>query len=65
MADNYKFPDEADDVDQTKQTEAVDTPEVEIEIVDDAPSSDQGREPLSKETVAELEKDDLEIILTR
>ena len=60
MADNFKFPDEVDDVDQTKQDEVVDTPEVEIEIVDDAPSSDQGREPLSKETVAELEKDDLE-----
>ncbi len=60
MADNYKFPDEADNVDQTKQTEAVDAPEVEVEIVDDTPAQDRGREPLPKELVKELDEDDLE-----
>jgi hypothetical protein len=60
MADNYKFPDEVDNVDQTKQTEAVDAPEVEVEIVDDTPAQDRGREPLPKELVKELDEDDLE-----
>jgi hypothetical protein len=60
MADNFKFPDEADNVDQTKQTEAVDAPEVEVEIVDDTPAQDRGREPLPKELVKELDEDDLE-----
>lgn len=60
MADNYKFPDEPDTVEPTKQTEAVDTPEVEIEIVDDTPAQDRGREPLPKELVKELDEDDLE-----
>jgi len=60
MAENYKFPDETDTVEPTKQTEAVDAPEIEIEIVDDAPPEDQRRLPLPKKQVEELEADDLE-----
>ena len=60
MADNFKFPDEVDNVDQTKQVESVDAPEIEIEIVDDAPPEDQRRLPLPKKQVEELEADDLE-----
>ena len=33
MADNYKFPDEVESVAPGKATEAVDAPEIEIEIV--------------------------------
>lgn len=54
MPEAFKFPDE---IEETK--EAV-TPEVEIELVDDTPPEDRGREPLPKEIVEELEKDDLE-----
>ena len=60
MADNYKFPDEVESVDLVNKTEAVDAPEIEIEIVDDAPLRDQNRRPLPKNQVEELEADDLE-----
>jgi hypothetical protein len=56
MPDNFKFPDE-----QTPpKDEAVDTTEIEVEIVDDAPPGDQNRRPLPKNQVEELEADDLE-----
>jgi DNA polymerase III gamma/tau subunit len=48
----FKFPDE-------QQTEA-EAPGIEIEVVDDTPAEDRGREPLPKEIVKELEDDDLE-----
>jgi hypothetical protein len=54
MAEAYKFPDEIEE-----KPEAA-TPEIEIELVDDTPPEDRGREPLPKEIVEELEKDDLE-----
>lgn len=54
MAEGYKFPDEVED----KPEKA--TPEIEIELVDDTPPEDRGREPLPKEIVKELEEDDLE-----
>ena len=60
MADNYKFPDEVESVAPGKATEAVDAPEIEIEIVNDAPLVDQNRRPLPKNQVEELEADDLE-----
>lgn len=60
MADDYKFPDEVENETPTKEAEAVDAPSVDIEIIDDTPAQDRGREPLAKEVVAELEKDDLE-----
>ena len=46
----YKFPDEKD----SSQVE------VEIEIEDDAPPEDQGRQPLPKTLVEELERDELD-----
>ena len=58
MADNFKFPDEAED--KKVSVEIADAPDVEIEIVDDTPAADRNREPLPQEIVEELEKDDLE-----
>tara|TARA_R110000868_G_scaffold340167_3_gene600822 strand:+ start:300 stop:1247 length:948 start_codon:yes stop_codon:yes gene_type:complete len=58
MADEFKFPDEAENKKVT--TEAVDAPDVEVEIVDDTPAADRNRDPLPQEIVEELEKDDLE-----
>jgi hypothetical protein len=52
----FKFPDEIEDKkDESKEADAL-----EIEIVDDTPPEDKGREPLPKEIVKELEEDDLE-----
>lgn len=50
----FKFPDE-----QGKEQEQQ-AAELEIEIVDDTPPEDRGKEPLPKELVKELEDDDLE-----
>jgi hypothetical protein len=48
----YKFPDEVD------SQEAEDS--LEIEIEDDTPAEDRGRQPMPKEIVQELEDDELE-----
>lgn len=45
----YKFPDEAEE-----------SPEIIIEIDDDAPKEDRGRQPLPQSLVEELEKDELD-----
>jgi hypothetical protein len=50
----YKFPDEVE------ETTEKPTQDIEIELVDDTPPEDRGREPLPKDIVEELEKDDLE-----
>lgn len=50
----FKFPDEQG---KGQEQQAV---ELEIEIVDDTPPEDRGKEPLPKELVKELEEDDLE-----
>jgi hypothetical protein len=61
MADaGYKFPDEVDTTEPDKKVGGVDTPDIKVEIVDDTPPADRGREPLPKEVVTELEQDDLE-----
>jgi hypothetical protein len=51
----FKFPDEVEDKKQENQEEGF-----EIEVVDDTPPQDKGREPMPKQIVEELEKDDLE-----
>ena len=67
--DEYKFPDEIDDgldVDlDPKAKEAAPEPEektskFDIEIEDDTPAEDRNKEPMPKEIVEELEKDELD-----
>jgi hypothetical protein len=54
--DEFEFPDEK----QPKAEAADQEEEFEIEIEDDTPPPDRGREPLPKEVVDQLEKDELE-----
>jgi hypothetical protein len=53
---DYKFPDEIED----KVEIEVEGDDISIEIEDDTPESDRGREPLPKDIVEDLEKDELE-----
>jgi hypothetical protein len=57
--DAFKFPDEQEQVEEKAKGGEV-TADVEVEIVDDTPPQDRGREPLPKEIVKELEEDDLD-----
>jgi hypothetical protein len=50
----YKFPDEVED--KTPKVED----ELQVEVIDDTPPEDKGREPMPAKIVDELEKDDLE-----
>lgn len=52
--EQFKFPDEIDN------KKAAAEPEIEIEIEDDTPEEDRGREPMPKEIVEKLETDELE-----
>ena len=54
--DEFEFPDEK----QPKAEAADQEEEFEIEIEDDTPPPDRGREPLPKEMVDQLDKDELE-----
>ena len=54
MTEDYKFPHEVDKV------EADNANDIKIEVVDDTPEQDRGRQPLPKNIVEELENDDLE-----
>ena len=54
MNQEFKFPDEIDNAQENS------TPEIEIEIIDDTPEYDQKRDPMPKEIVESLEKDELE-----
>jgi hypothetical protein len=47
-------------VSQPETKEAKGKPEVDLEIIDDTPAEDRGREPLPKHIVEELEQDELE-----
>jgi hypothetical protein len=46
--------------DETKETPTPEVAKPEIEVEDDTPEADRGREPMPKEIVDELEKDELE-----
>ena len=52
----FKFPDEV----EGKGKPAREAPEIEIEIEDDTPVEDLGRQPMPKPLVEELEKDELD-----
>ena len=52
----FKFPDEV----EAKGKPSREAPEIEIEIEDDTPVEDRGRQPMPKPLVEELEKDELD-----
>jgi len=54
MNQEFKFPDEQENTQEDQ------TPEIEIEVIDDTPEYDQKRDPMPKEIVEKLDKDELE-----
>jgi hypothetical protein len=61
----FEFPDEIEakgkqEAPPAEELEAKATPEVEIEVEDDTPPEDRGRQPLPKELVEKLEVDELD-----
>jgi hypothetical protein len=56
--DEFKFPDEIKSEDKGKPEDK--ESEFEIEVEDDTPAQDRGREPMPKPLVEELEKDELD-----
>ena len=56
--EQYEFPDEQE-VNVVGTEVPSEDPEIELDIIDDTPEEDRNREPLPKEKVEELEKDDL------
>ena len=57
FGDDFEFPDELEA--KTKKAASEDD-KFEVEIEDDTPEADRGREPMPKEIVDELEADELE-----
>lgn len=55
----FEFPDEKEVKEETKQ-EVKQADEIQLEIEDDTPEEDRGREPLPKHIVEELDNDDLD-----
>lgn len=58
--DDFEVEIEGQEKSVAPQQEAKGKPEVDIEIVDDTPEQDRGREPLPKHVVDELDADELE-----
>lgn len=62
--DDFKFPDEIDQEDQGNPVDtdvaAQQNDKFEVEIEDDTPPEDRGREPMPKPLVEELDKDELD-----
>lgn len=59
--EEFKFPDEAEQIKADAVPEAAQAEEeFKVELVDDTPPEDRGRTPLPKNIVEELDKDDLE-----
>lgn len=56
--DEYKFPDEVEKQ-QTSNEQVAGEPSVVVEVEDDTPPADRGREPMPEKVVQELEQDDL------
>lgn len=52
----FKFPDETEDDQKSAKKDA----ELEIEVIEDTPPEDRGREPLPEDIKKEVEEDDLE-----
>lgn len=55
--DEFKFPDEIDEKDDVKIE--IEDDKFEIEVEDDTPEEDRNKEPMPKEIVEEIEKDEL------
>lgn len=55
----FKFPDEVDEKEDDIKIE-IEGDELDIEIEDDTPPEDKGKQPMPKEIVEEIEKDELE-----
>jgi len=60
--DEYQFPDEAENeaIENESKDEESNEPEFSVDIEDDTPEKDRGKQPATKEFVENLEKDELE-----
>jgi hypothetical protein len=58
--DSFKFPDELEEDNTVAISKADDNFEIDIEIEDDTPPEDRNRQPMPKEIVESLDKDELD-----